>query len=1228
MSHDAFSVYLLLDIALKILLLMALTAVGAWLLRKRSAATIHRWWVLGFFGCLAVPAIALIAPAWSLPILPTSSPSLASNLAISSPRGDNRASLNASNRLPDVPIPRAMPDVEADLQTPPTQSLSTVSYPPQTNKSPGTRFSWTVAVGVLWLVGTLACVVRAAWQQMLLVRLLRRSREIDDQKWRHVLTEASNSLGLGRKIVLLMLPEAQSPLTAGLVRSVVILPGYAESWDPARRRLVLLHELAHVKRHDVLTQTLAGLACSMYWFNPLCWYGLVQMRKLRELACDDLVLCCDQQPTDYADVLLEVARTYRHHSFPTAVGIVHSTNVEKRILSILDKARSHVALSRRAARVLLASATALALLIGSMRLESQAEPPSTAESAETTPEKALVELPVSDNNTRTMVLYIRDENDVPVSNANVKVRIRQVYMGQDNFTKFQSDELGLLKIAVPDPIPYLFSATVSEPGYVPFLAEWMSHDAIDPIPAEYTMYLDAGRKIGGVVRDEKGEPIEGAQVSPWFNITQRPERMNQLGWGQSVKTNAEGEWTFASLPTDLQQVTLTFKHPDFVELRITEPVATLAVQAGGQPSTVTTMRPGIVFGGRVTRPDGTPLKGAKVMYFKQNRFSSDSPTTTTDNEGRYRFYSGEEGRADLIVTKSGFAPSMISDDIADTMEAIDFQLDKGTPLGVRVVGPDKKPLEGAYISFWIWDEQEVYGSLPASHGKTDAKGEWVWENAPQGTLRFAVSLPGYHYLREVELSPGQENVVVMSSESMQTTQTIKRNTLEISGRVLDAETKQPILRFKTKAGYKREASGKTYWLQDTLAKGRDGVFRRIFTSNDLGSDMYALAVQVEADGYRPVVVERVIADKQTFKADVALEKAADNGFRVLMPNGEPASEATVAVCTPEVGPTVQDGRVISNSTCERTTTDATGRFSITPQKGLFSLLVLHGPGAALVTQHELAQSHTIFLQSWARVEGTLQMQGEPAANESITLNRAEGHFEMMPKIFYQYQTKTDQDGKFSFERVVPSEVYVARIAVSEVGGGMTSLIPTIVSDTIQLQPGETAQVELGRAGLQIAGKLVIPAEADKNVHWPLTMLNLQSRPKNAPDRPKIPFPALFNPEKDQKAARKWFEMWQSTEAGKLYQENIKKYSEAMNGFKPKYYHGRVETDGAFQFEDIPPGDYQLNVQAYKSSPKHVGMHGDVVGNLNYPFVVPESTDDTANDPVNLGELTLEMVGKR
>ena len=110
---------------------------------------------------------------------------------------------------------------------------------------------------------------------------------------------------------------------AGVGRPVDRAAGASSSaWSRERLRIVLLHEMAHIRRRDSLTQALAELAFCLYWFHPLVWLALRRLRAERERACDDLVLRAGTGASDYAAHLLAVARSFQSSEFsPAAVSM-------------------------------------------------------------------------------------------------------------------------------------------------------------------------------------------------------------------------------------------------------------------------------------------------------------------------------------------------------------------------------------------------------------------------------------------------------------------------------------------------------------------------------------------------------------------------------------------------------------------------------------------------------------------------------------------------------------------------------------------------------------------------------------------------------------------------------------------------------------------------------------------------------------------------------------------
>jgi beta-lactamase regulating signal transducer with metallopeptidase domain len=191
-----------------------------------------------------------------------------------------------------------------------------------------------------------------------------------------MLVELRQRLGLSRSVELREHAQSVVPLTWGILRPVVLLPTLARAWEEPMQRAVLLHELAHVQRGDVACQVLGRLTCALYWFHPLAWFALRQLRQEREQACDDAVVQSGEKASDYAEQLLQVARLCcapRGLSF--GVAMAEGSSLETRVKSLFDTARGHGPVSRRLA---IAS-----LLIGGAILAGLAPIEPTASQAET-----------------------------------------------------------------------------------------------------------------------------------------------------------------------------------------------------------------------------------------------------------------------------------------------------------------------------------------------------------------------------------------------------------------------------------------------------------------------------------------------------------------------------------------------------------------------------------------------------------------------------------------------------------------------------------------------------------------------------------------------------------------------------------------------------------------------------------------------------------------------------
>ena len=314
----------LLDLLVRVSLLFAAAALLAYLLRRSSAATRHLVWTFALAASLALPVAAFLAPQWEVPVLPADA-----RLSDAEPLTGPVA------RSPISRVPERETSAGADR-------VPSSSRPSPAFASPAAGFrsavrSWPLAAAA-WALGALAVLLRLGIGSLRMWVIARRARPVSDGTWLRLARRLAGALGVRRRVVFLEGTLSAMPMTWGLWRSRVLLPEAAHGWPVARQRVVLLHELAHVKRRDCLTQLLAQAVCAVYWFHPLAWFAARQLRTERERACDDLVLAAGTRGSEYADHLLEIARVLRSVALPTwaAVAMAHRSQLEGRLMAILD----------------------------------------------------------------------------------------------------------------------------------------------------------------------------------------------------------------------------------------------------------------------------------------------------------------------------------------------------------------------------------------------------------------------------------------------------------------------------------------------------------------------------------------------------------------------------------------------------------------------------------------------------------------------------------------------------------------------------------------------------------------------------------------------------------------------------------------------------------------------------------------------------------------------------
>jgi beta-lactamase regulating signal transducer with metallopeptidase domain len=140
------------------------------------------------------------------------------------------------------------------------------------------------AILIIWLLGVAVAGGRLGAALRRIRRVAARAAPVEDERWLRILGEMAGSYGLSRPVAIARTDSESLLATWGGLRPQILLPRRSRDWTLDRVRVVLSHELAHIRRHDWLVQMGAEALRTILWFNPLAWMVCTRLRRESEQA--------------------------------------------------------------------------------------------------------------------------------------------------------------------------------------------------------------------------------------------------------------------------------------------------------------------------------------------------------------------------------------------------------------------------------------------------------------------------------------------------------------------------------------------------------------------------------------------------------------------------------------------------------------------------------------------------------------------------------------------------------------------------------------------------------------------------------------------------------------------------------------------------------------------------------------------------------------------------------
>ena len=613
------------------------------------------------------------------------------------PKARLTSAVAAPALLPTNPIEPAASNLAAEspAQTdavPVTRSLETVNATPvQPMAAP-----WTLAqkLFVVWLLGALSVFGLMVALHLRMTVRLRRDRQVPNEEALSVLQQCCAATRVSPVPALIMTNAVTAPALFGVLRPAILMPSDLVA-DAASLRLILLHELAHLKRRDLWVQVVTSFVVALHWFNPLAWWAHRRLRAEAEMAADAHVLRLTEKAEAhrFGEVLLGFASRAAAgwalwFAAATVLGIAEGRHdLRRRIDAIVDYSRG-----RRAWWIVGLTAFVMLAVTGLTQAPAEevkpALPPGATVSGIVVDEagkpiyEATAFLSIGDTRDREVRKVVTDEDG---RYHFVSVPVKTELQAWARHYKFMDTKMPYLKFTAEDKAEHRI---VLKP-----VTRWVS---------------------GTITRKADGSPVKGATIYANQTLDRLPA-FTFMGRGQrEATTDDKGHYRIPSWSAEMLETTLMIDAPG---LALTS--ARFSWKDGGVKLDLAIADDSPI-SGRIVDAEGKPVEGVTLSLvqdsFHTNLASKRSKTRNgdfslvglgywignpeSDAQGRF------SGRMVDPIAKNDSTRLVAHHPIGGIAHVAaakqhsggDLVLEKWSVLEGQVFNSEGKPLEGAKIS--------------------------------------------------------------------------------------------------------------------------------------------------------------------------------------------------------------------------------------------------------------------------------------------------------------------------------------------------------------------------------------------------------------------------------------------------------------------------------------------------------------------------------------------------